>query len=269
MIIGVVGSRELTVDELGKYVPSGCKKIVSGGAIGIDKCAAEYARRQGIELSEILPDYEKYGKAAPILRNKIIVDEADLVIAFWNGYSKGTKMVIEYCEKTNKMCTVVKLSDGSDKMNIEDISFDDLVSVEKRQIVFRSLINEYSNKSFEVIENAPDIFNNIQYKLKNFSDRKKGKMETEISIECLSASIKIVLPILYLSKEDVNLLNYIQEQISELIVMSCHNKIVINILIPYFVEKDSPHIKAWKKLRDECERNNINILEDFEKLLSD
>ncbi len=66
MIIGVVGSRDLKIDKLEKYIPRECKKIVSGGAAGIDKCAAEYARKQGIELLEILPDYKKYGKPATI-----------------------------------------------------------------------------------------------------------------------------------------------------------------------------------------------------------
>ena len=130
MTVGVVGSRNLIVDELGKYIPSKCKKIVSGGAVGIDKCAAEYARIKGIELVEFLPDYKKYGKVAPILRNKAIADESDYVIAFWNGYSKGTKMIIEYCKKMNKMCTVVKISGGSDEKNVEDVSFDNLVSAE-------------------------------------------------------------------------------------------------------------------------------------------
>lgn len=120
MKIGVVCSRNLTVNRLDKYIPSGCKKIVSGGAAGIDKCAAEYAIRQGIELLEILPDYKKYGKAAPILRNKIIVDESDLVIAFWNGHSKGTKMIIEYCKKINKVCTVVKMLDDKAWKKLSD-----------------------------------------------------------------------------------------------------------------------------------------------------
>ena len=131
MIIGVIGSRDLKVDKLEKYIPGGCEKIVSGGAVGIDECAADYARKQGIELLEILPDYKKYGKAAPILRNKTIVDESDVVIAFWNGHSKGTKMVIEYCKKVNKLCTVVKMMNENVMINADDISPNDLNSVEK------------------------------------------------------------------------------------------------------------------------------------------
>ena len=122
MIIGVIGSRDLVVDELEKYIPPECEKIVSGGAVGIDKCAADYARKHGIELLEILPDYRKYGKAAPILRNKTIVDESNIVIAFWNGHSKGTKMVIEYCRKTNKLCTVIKMVDENVAVNVDDLT---------------------------------------------------------------------------------------------------------------------------------------------------
>jgi len=36
------------------------------------------------------------------VRNKLIVDSADFVIAFWDGESKGTKSVIEYCKKQGK-----------------------------------------------------------------------------------------------------------------------------------------------------------------------
>ena len=265
MIIGVVGSRDLKVDELEKYIPNRCKKIVSGGAKGIDKCAAEYARKQGIELLEILPEYKKYGKAAPLLRNKIIADKSDIVIAFWNGSSKGTRMVIDYCKKINKACTVVKMLDDDVKINVDDISLDDLTSVDKRLFVLRELTKMYSKKNFEIVENAPDVFYSIHNKLKSFFDERDEKVETEISIEYLSASINIVLPILFLSKEDMYFINGIQNQISKLIVVSHHDNVRINISVPYFVDRESPHIKAWEKLRDECEKNNINPMEEFEK----
>ena len=109
MKVGIVGSRSLVVYDLENYLPDECDKIISGGAVGIDKCAADYAAKKGIELEEFLPDYEKYGKAAPIVRNKLIADASDLVIAFWDGCSKGTKMIIEYCNKTGKKCVVTKI----------------------------------------------------------------------------------------------------------------------------------------------------------------
>lgn len=266
MIIGVIGSRDLMVDKLEKYIPVGCDKIVSGGAVGIDKCAADYARKQGIELLEILPDYKKYGKAAPILRNKTIVDESHLVIAFWNGSSKGTKMVIEYCRKTNKPCTVIKMADEIVTVNVDGITQEDLNTAEKRNTILNSLTKLYSQKDFNVISNAPNVLFSIQDKLKHFSDKKRGKMETEISIEDLSVTIKIILPILFFSKENLDLLNDIQDQISNLIVMSQHNNIEIIISFPYFVDKESPHIKAWNKLTELCEKYNIDISEEFENI---
>ena len=237
MIIGVIGSRDLIVNELEKYIPSKCTKIVSGGAVGIDVCAAKYAQTSGIELSEILPDYKKHGKAAPIVRNKTIVEASNKVIAFWNGHSKGTKMVIDYCKKINKTCTVIKIPDDKIKNNVDDLSVDDLNTVMKRAFVLNDLTKVYAKEKYEIVANAPDIFSTVQDKLKRFSDRKKGKFEAEISIESLSAYVKIVLPILLLSKEDVDLLNDMQEQLSELMVTSCHNEVVISAFVPYFVDK--------------------------------
>lgn len=75
---------------------------MSGGARGIDTCAREYAEKNRIKLTEFLPQYEKYGRSAPLKRNLQIIDYADLVLAFWDGNSKGTKYVIEQCKKQNK-----------------------------------------------------------------------------------------------------------------------------------------------------------------------
>ena len=78
------------------------EEIVSGGAAGIDSLAAEYARRNGLKLTEILPQYDRYGRAAPILRNKRIVEYADQILAFWDGSSKGTLWGVRYAEKIGK-----------------------------------------------------------------------------------------------------------------------------------------------------------------------
>ena len=109
MKIAVIGSRKITDVPLEKYIGAEVEEIVSGGAVGVDTCAAEYARSKGLRLTAILPEYEKYGRAAPIVRNKQIVDYADRVIAFWDGKSKGTLSVIKYAEKKQKPCEVIIL----------------------------------------------------------------------------------------------------------------------------------------------------------------
>ena len=106
MKIAVVGSRDVTVADIGRYVFDGVE-IVSGGACGVDACAAEYAKKNGVKLTVFLPQYERYGRAAPIVRNKEIVEYADKVVAFWNGHSKGTLSVIRYAEKIGKPCQII------------------------------------------------------------------------------------------------------------------------------------------------------------------
>ena len=101
MRVAVIGSRGLWVDDLAKYLPKETTEIVSGGARGIDACAREYALRHGLKLTEYLPEYSRYGRAAPLKRNITIIENADLVLAFWDGVSRGTKYVIDNCKKRN------------------------------------------------------------------------------------------------------------------------------------------------------------------------
>lgn len=102
MKVAIIGSRNLTVDNPGKYLPENTDEIVSGGARGIDTCARKYAIENNIKLTEFLPDYKQFGKIAPLKRNLEIIDYADIVIAFWDGTSKGTEFVINNCKKINK-----------------------------------------------------------------------------------------------------------------------------------------------------------------------
>ena len=106
MKIAVIGSRGLRVDDLGKYLPENTTEIVSGGAKGVDTSAKEYAEKNNIKLTEFLPEYEKYGRGAPLRRNLQIIGYADEVLAFWDGTSRGTKYVIDNCKKQNKKVTV-------------------------------------------------------------------------------------------------------------------------------------------------------------------
>lgn len=67
----------------------------------MDASARVYALTHGIKLTEFLPEYEKYGRSAPLKRNITIIEHADLVLAFWDGKSHGTKFVIDNCKKRN------------------------------------------------------------------------------------------------------------------------------------------------------------------------
>ena len=99
MKCAIVGSRELRIDNISEYIPTGADEIISGGARGVDTVASEYARKQGIKLTEFLPNYKKYGRRAPLVRNLQIIEQSDCVIALWDGHSPGTKYVIDECRK--------------------------------------------------------------------------------------------------------------------------------------------------------------------------
>lgn len=106
MRVAVIGSRGLMVDDLENYLPADTTEIISGGANGIDTCARKYAISHNIKLTEFLPENDKYGRSAPLIRNITIIRNSDIVLAFWDGISHGTKFVIDKC---NEMGVTVKI----------------------------------------------------------------------------------------------------------------------------------------------------------------
>ncbi len=102
MRVAIIGSRNLTVENLEKYLPQQVTEIVSGGAKGVDTCAKQYAKANNLLYTEFSPEYARYQRGAPLKRNEQIVEYADVVIAFWDGKSKGTKYTIDYCKKIGK-----------------------------------------------------------------------------------------------------------------------------------------------------------------------
>ena len=109
MKTAVVGSRNLNVKFIRYYIPAATSEIVSGGAKGVDAFAKKYAEEMNCKYTEFLPDYEKYGRVAPLRRNDEIIDYADIVVAIWDGKSKGTKYVIDKCKKIGKSLIVCSL----------------------------------------------------------------------------------------------------------------------------------------------------------------
>jgi hypothetical protein len=106
MKVAVVGSRSISKADISRYIPPDTDLIISGGAIGVDKLAEEYADKKGIKKLILYPEYELYGKSAPLIRDKLIVDHADLVIAVWDGVSRGTEFTISYAKRRGVPCEI-------------------------------------------------------------------------------------------------------------------------------------------------------------------
>ena len=109
MKISIVGSRSFNdFDLLEKFILSkinlnNIKEIISGGAKGADTLASQFAKKHNLKLTEFLPEWKKYGKAAGIIRNKEIIQNSNVVFAFWDGKSKGTAHSIDISKKQNKI----------------------------------------------------------------------------------------------------------------------------------------------------------------------
>lgn len=117
--VAIVGSRDYGVwyhegiryqdlSEVREFVGSlpACVTIVSGGARGVDTAAENAAREFGMSLKVWKADWATYGKRAGMVRNRQIVDDVDCVVAFWDGFSKGTKHTIDEARAAGKFVIV-------------------------------------------------------------------------------------------------------------------------------------------------------------------
>ena len=108
MNIAIIGSRSFTdYEKLKCFIKEKISLenvdfVVSGGAKGADKLGELFADEHGIDKKIFLPDWNKFGKQAGFIRNKDIIENSDVVFAFWNGFSKGTKNSLKLAEKLNK-----------------------------------------------------------------------------------------------------------------------------------------------------------------------
>ena len=86
-------------------------EIVSGGARGDDRLGERYARDRGLKLKKFPADWETHGKSAGMIRNKEMAEYADVLVAFWDGQSKGTKNMIDSMDKLGKPYRVISYGD--------------------------------------------------------------------------------------------------------------------------------------------------------------
>ena len=103
----IVGSRSIQGFDLSPYIPSDIDTVISGGAGGIDSLAEQYADLYRLSKYILRPRYDLYGRAAPLERNRQMVDMADAVLIIWDGRSKGTKYTLDYAKKANKRVLLV------------------------------------------------------------------------------------------------------------------------------------------------------------------
>ena len=109
MNLGIIGSRdfinykhgEKCLDALSLEKGWTISQIVSGKAKGADTIGADWGRAKGITVVEYEPDWS-LGRGAGMARNTTIIECSDVVVAFWDMISKGTKDSITKAKKAGK-----------------------------------------------------------------------------------------------------------------------------------------------------------------------
>jgi hypothetical protein len=89
-------------------------RIISGTARGADQLGERFAKDKGLELTRMAADWDTYGKRAGYIRNeqmaKFSVKDGNygMLVAFWDGVSKGTKHMIDLATKNGLEVHIVK-----------------------------------------------------------------------------------------------------------------------------------------------------------------
>ncbi len=136
MRLAIIGGRDFTDMNLaelafGRYFFSEdpeagpfpfVEEIISGGAAGADRIGKQLAKKYYIDYVEFpakwddltqLPCSIKYKNGKPynalagFNRNKDIIDNCDMVLAFWNGMSKGTANSLSLAKKAKKDTIII------------------------------------------------------------------------------------------------------------------------------------------------------------------
>lgn len=96
----VAGGREfnnynLVKEKLDYFIGNNNQvEIVSGKAKGADSLGEKYAKEKGLPVKEFPADWDQYGKKAGFIRNSQMAEYGTHLVAFWDGKSAGTKMMI-------------------------------------------------------------------------------------------------------------------------------------------------------------------------------
>lgn len=84
-------------------------EVISGCAKGADKLGEKFAKRFDLSLIRMPADWKRYGKAAGMIRNKAMAEDATHVILFWDGISSGTRNMAELAKKMNLVTEIIRI----------------------------------------------------------------------------------------------------------------------------------------------------------------
>ena len=86
-------------------------QVLTGGARGADQLGYRWAWKHAIKHQVCRADWERFGKSAGVRRNYQMAQAGDLLLAFWDGRSAGTRHMISCMQQLGKPCVIVR-TDG-------------------------------------------------------------------------------------------------------------------------------------------------------------
>jgi len=86
-------------EKCDEIISSDLTEIVSGCAKGADTLGERYAKERGYNVKLFPADWKTHGRKSGPIRNRQMADYGEMLIAFWNGKSSGTKNMIENAKK--------------------------------------------------------------------------------------------------------------------------------------------------------------------------
>lgn len=101
----IAGSRGIVLFEILERAiqkaPFEITTVISGGARGVDRMGEKWAKKNKIPLEIFPADWVKHGKGAGYIRNRLMADNAEALIALWDGVSRGTRNMIDEAKARN------------------------------------------------------------------------------------------------------------------------------------------------------------------------
>jgi len=96
---GIVSSRHFAdlarVESYVEKLPRDAR-IVTGSTSGVDAAATRAARRHGLAVQVLGASFEAArDQSVAAARNQRLVDQCDVLVAFWDGSSRGTRATVD------------------------------------------------------------------------------------------------------------------------------------------------------------------------------
>jgi predicted Rossmann fold nucleotide-binding protein DprA/Smf involved in DNA uptake len=115
--VAIVGSRRFSdpnrVSDYVNALPPRAS-IITGSASGVDAAATRAARAKGIPVQVMPASFDELSDATrSAARNQRLVDACDVLVAFWDGSSKGTRTTVERALDSGKEVHVFVVSASS------------------------------------------------------------------------------------------------------------------------------------------------------------